>query len=106
MPDPFPVPQFRPTTEHNLKEKLLVDSDRKYIVQTMATMLMTYIQRPSLSICGTVARALTSRWPFLKDDEGDGEVRVNSMCLYTTCTHFLFLCSTHGNGSSITVARM
>lgn len=37
------------------------------MVQTLATMLMTHVQRPSLQHCRIVAKA--------KDDEGDGEVR-------------------------------
>ena len=38
-------------------------------------MLMTHVQRPSLTQCGTVARALVGKYEYLKDGEGDGEVR-------------------------------
>ena len=31
-------------------------ADRKYMVQTLATVLMTYVQRPSLQRCGSVAK--------------------------------------------------
>ena len=44
------------------------------MVQTLATMLMTYNQKPSLNDCGKVAKALVTKFKFLKDDEGDGEV--------------------------------
>ena len=54
---------------------MLTDTDRKYIVQTLATMLMTHIQRPTLQHCGVVAKALVTMYPFLGDDEGDGEVQ-------------------------------
>ena len=45
------------------------------MVQTLATMLMTHVQRPSLQHCRIVAKALTTMYEFLKDDEGDDEVR-------------------------------
>lgn len=53
---------------------MLLDGDRRYIVQTLATVLMTHVQRPSMKDCETVARSLISTHSFLKDDEGDGEV--------------------------------
>lgn len=74
VPQPFPIPKFRPSTEENLQNKILKDTDRKYIVQTLATLLMTHMQRPSLRDCGLVAKALVGKCEFLKDDEGDGEV--------------------------------
>ena len=46
------------------------------MVQTLATMLMTYVQRPSLQHCGTVAQSLIENYDFLKDDDGDGEVSI------------------------------
>ena len=74
LPKPFPIPKFRPDTEDNLMKKVLTDGDRKYIVQVLATMMMTHVQKPSLSECGEVAKSLVSEFTFLKDDEGDGEV--------------------------------
>ena len=66
---------FRKSTEENLNaKKLLLDGDRKYIVQTLATVLMTHRQRPSLSDCGVVAKSLVKKFSFLSDFEGDGEV--------------------------------
>lgn len=76
LPDPFPIPQFRPNTEKDFKEKILTDTDRKYVVQTLATMLMTYLPRPSLHHCSTVAKALIRKYNFLKDSDGDGEVHI------------------------------
>ena len=58
MPKPFPIPKFRQNMESNLQEKILTNTDRKSIVQTLATMLMTYTQRPSLQQCEIVAKAL------------------------------------------------
>ena len=71
---PFTIPKFRASTEANLTNKLLTDTDRKYVVQTLATVLMTQIQRPSMKDCQVVAQSLIAAHPFLKDDEGDGEV--------------------------------
>ena len=75
LPKPFPIPVFRGATEANLEKKLLVDTDRKYMVQVLSTVLMVHVQRPSLAECGVVAKQLISKYPFLNDDEGDGEVR-------------------------------
>ena len=74
VPQPFPIPTFRPITEDNLQNKILKDTNRKYIVQTLATVLMTHVQRPSLKDCGLAAKALVEKCEFLKDDESDGEV--------------------------------
>lgn len=65
---------FRPSTIKNFENGLLVDPDRKYVVQTLGTMMMTYIQKPSLNHCSIVAKALINKYNFLKDREGDGEV--------------------------------
>ena len=48
------------------------------MVQTVATVLMTYKQRPSLGDCALVAKSLIERHPFLADCDGTGEV-----CWYT-----------------------
>ena len=53
---------------------VLTNTDRVYVVQTQATLLMTYVQQPSLSQCQTVAKAFIDKYPYLKDDEGDGDV--------------------------------
>ena len=86
LPNPFPVPKFRHNTEKLFEDKILTDSDRKYVVQTMATVMMTYTQKPSLYQCSIVAKALISKYSFLKDCEGDGEVRYN-VC---ACAHYVY----------------
>lgn len=117
LPRPFPIPKFRPNTEANMQKKVLTDTDRKYMVQTLATMLMTYIQRPSMHQCGVVAKALVDMYGFLKDDHGDGEVSNCNLCLHCIymlcikrhciymlcinrmCLYAISLCSIHGSGS-------
>lgn len=76
--DPFPIPTFRQSTEQNLSEQQLLDGDRKYMVQTVATVLMTYKQWPSLGDYALVAKSLIEWHPFLADCDGTGEV-----CWYT-----------------------
>ncbi len=74
LPNPFPIPTFRIKTEENFKQNILTDSDRRYAVQTLATMLMTHVQRPTLSDCDIVAKSLVAKYGFLTDNEGSGQV--------------------------------
>lgn len=73
MPSPFPIPVFRKSAQAALDGGVLKEADRKYVVQTLATILMTHVQRPSLSQCGFVAKALIDKYPPLNEG-GDGEV--------------------------------
>lgn len=74
-------------------------------MQTLATMLMTYVQRPSLNDCGIVAKSLLQTYPFLKDDTGsdgeDGEVHVYC-ALKLMSDGYMYMhvtvCSIPGNG--------
>ena len=68
------MPRFRHEMEKHLKENILTDTDRKHVIQTMATLLMQHFEKPSLKQCGTVAKDILKKHPFLKDDEGEGEV--------------------------------
>ncbi len=79
MPDPFPLPRFRYETEENFKKGILLDTDRKHCVQTIAMTIMQYVSRPSLGQCGLVAKALMKKYPFLMND-GEEEV--------ATCSFF------------------
>ena len=76
------MPRFCHQTKENLKNKGLHDTDRKHGIQTMATLLMRHVEKPSLKQCGTVAKEIM-KYPFLKDDEGKGEVR------FCFCAHDL-----------------
>lgn len=61
LPTPFPVPTFLVGTEKNFQQKILTDGDRKYVVQTLATVYMTYTQKASLKECAIVAKALINK---------------------------------------------
>lgn len=102
LPNPYPIPSFRGETETNLANDILTDSDRKYMVKTLATMLMTYIQRPSLSNCLVVSKALHKKFTFLGDE--DSEVMlIRSMNFWA-----LILCKYRilGSGSYTTEPKM
>ena len=70
----FPMPKFRPATEKNLRAKLIVDKDRKYIIRTMATIVMSFIDRPTMADCAVAAKALVTKYPFLQDRHGKPHV--------------------------------
>lgn len=55
----------------NFSNRVLTDSDRKDVVCTLATMLMTYVPKPSQKQCRIVARRHTEEHNFLKDEDGD-----------------------------------
>lgn len=67
VPDPFPIPAFRETTEENLNQRQISDNDRKYMVRVLGTLLCTYIQRPTMKHCRTVAQSLVRKYAFLKE---------------------------------------
>ena len=85
LPNPYPVPIFRNSTEVNLGKDILIDPDRKYMVQTLATMLMSYVQRPSLKDCLVVAKALHAKFKFLGDESSE----VKLLILLFICTYSL-----------------
>ena len=66
----FSVPKFRTSTEKNLKEKMISDQDRKYIVRTLATIVMSHVSNPKTSDCAVAAKALVAKYPFLADTGG------------------------------------
>ncbi len=79
LPVPFPIPMFRHSTEENLTKHRLLSEDRKYMVQVLATVLMTYVQKPSKYQCSLVAKSLLQKLTFLK--EGDEEAEVSCFLL-------------------------
>ena len=81
LPNPFPIPNFRASTEANLTNEILTESDRKYIVQTLAVMLMSYVQKPSLGDCEIVSEALHMKYTFLQGSE---------VCCYLSMLYVVF----------------
>ena len=70
----FSVPTFQPATETNLHNKTVTSKDQKYIVRTLATILMRYVARPRKSDCAVAAKALVAKYPFLADTIGKPHV--------------------------------
>lgn len=66
-PDPFPIPRFRADTEQNLAQRKLADDDRRYMVRVLATVLCTYVQKPSVHDCEIVSKSLVAKFQFLKE---------------------------------------
>lgn len=70
----FHVPIFRAATEKSLKESIISDQDRKYIVRTLATILMSHVPSPKMSDCAIAAKALVAKYPFLGDTDASPHV--------------------------------
>ena len=65
-----------------LKKEILRNDDRKYMVQTLATMMMSYVANPSTQDCLLVAKSLLAKFPFLKQD--GSEVLIYIILSYVT----------------------
>ena len=74
MPSPFPIPAFQRSTTKALEKDVLIDPNCRYVVQTIANVLMTYV-RPSLDHCNAMANSVVDKYLFLKDSIGEGQVR-------------------------------
>lgn len=93
LPIPFPIPAFRHTTEIHLQRGAITDTDQKYMVQTLTTLLMTYKTKPSLNDCLIVSRSLHEKFQSLGDESSEV---CHTFC-YNVATLLLF--RVHGNGS-------
>ncbi|XP_065890195.1 uncharacterized protein [Dysidea avara] len=67
LPDPFPIPVFRQTTEQNLVKKDLYPDDRRYMVRVLSTMILAHVSKASVHDCEQVGKALVQKFPFLKE---------------------------------------
>ena len=67
----------------NLRDKSITDQDRKYIVRTLATVVMSFTPHPTMDECGVAAKALVAKYPFLADSLGKSHVSCNLIkCLW------------------------
>jgi len=77
----FVVPMFRATTEKSLNEQHSIsDKERKYVVRTVATVLMSFNSQPRLSDCAVAGKALIAKYPFLGDTAG--KPHMSRMCVH------------------------
>ena len=57
---------FQVETEARLKKRSITEQDRRYMVQTLATVMMTDVQKPSLlNDCQVVSMAVHKKFKFL-----------------------------------------
>ena len=84
---------FRVETEARLKKKSCTEQDRRYVVQTLTTVMMTHVQKPSLNDCQVVSAALHKKFKFLGGESSE----VNKLpFLYKFCiTEFLEMVFVH-----------
>ena len=68
---------WRPDVEFCLQEKCLTDSARNDMVRTFANLLIMKYGKPSIRQCEELARRVILKYPFLKDDIGNGYVSLN-----------------------------
>lgn len=66
------MPIFRQETRKNLNVEILTERDRRYIVRTLATMLVSSVPSPTLNDCAVPAKAFIQAYPFLADTSLDG----------------------------------
>ena len=79
------VPEhWRPEVEQCIEEKFLTESARNKIVRTLVNVLFTKYRKPPKDALESIARKLIIVHPFMKDDLGNGYVRV---CMGACCMH-------------------
>ena len=50
-----------------LEQKKYTRNDRKYMVRVVSMMILTYVERATMTDCANVCKALTRKYPFLGD---------------------------------------
>ena len=88
--DKIPIPDYwRQETQDCLDEGVLDDESRGDITRTLVTLLVAkYGPKPGRSRCEELARLLILKYPFAKDDLGNGYVRYN-IIYYVLAMHIL-----------------
>ena len=79
---------WRPEIESCLKEESLTDSARNEIVRTLVNQLFARSSKPTRSQCEELARRLILKYPFVKDDMGNGYVSI----YFEICTYDVNYC--------------
>ena len=68
---------WRPEVEICLREMSISDSARNMMIRTLVNLLFSRDTKPTRSSCEVLARKLVLKYPFLKDDMGNGYVSVH-----------------------------
>lgn len=81
----FKIPDhWRPEVEQAIKDRSLNPSVRSVVVRTLVDHLFEMSNKPGTQQCEEVARKLILKYPFFKDDLGNGYVSY----LYCVCIQF------------------
>ena len=74
----FEIPEhWRPEVEECIPIQSLEESARCEIVRTLVSLLFSRFVKPTREQCGSLARQLILKHPFMKDDMGNGYVSGN-----------------------------
>ena len=74
----FEIPEhWRPEVEGCIRNQSLEESARCEIVRTLVCLLFSHFPKPTREQCGSLARQLILKHPFMKDDMGNGYVSGN-----------------------------
>lgn len=65
---------WRPEVEECIKGRCLTDSARSEIIRVLVTQLFASSRKPTRDDCNCHARKLILKYPFMKDDMGNGYV--------------------------------
>ena len=76
------IPDFwRPEVEECIQNQCLDDTARCEIVRTLVCLLFSRYGKVDRTHCGVLARQLILKYPFMKDDGGNGYVSVKTIML-------------------------
>lgn len=65
---------WRPEVQSCLEDKCLTNGARNEIVRTLVHLLFAKVSKPTRLQCEDLARKLIMKYPFIKDDLGNGYV--------------------------------
>lgn len=75
--DSLEIPShWRPEVEECIKERYLSDTARLEIVRVLVTQLFARSTKPSRPDCERYGRKLILKYPFMRDDRGNGYVSI------------------------------
>ncbi len=69
---------WRPEVDQCIDEKCMSDSARQEIIRNLVNLLFTRSKKPTRYECEHFARKLIMKYPFMKDDLGNGYVSPNN----------------------------
>lgn len=79
--------QWRPEVEVCLNEKCITDGARNMMIRSLVNLLFSKDTKPSRANCENLARRLILKYPFLKDDMGNGYV--SNISIHVAIRHLL-----------------